>query len=271
MKPLLRQTRALMMIGAFTVATLLVVGGPAAAKGTPNTATGSTPVPVSGLLFGDEFNGPAGSEPNSTQWGAKSFQSSGSLANWNGWNNISENGSGDLVITAVKQSTGRWTTGWLTGKVGYSGPRYVEGRAKVACGTGAWNGATWEWDYPYGAGGLEIDEAEVLGRQASTWQIHLHNWTVSPQKSAGGPVSTGQALCSAFHTYGAAVYSDHVDFYLDGVKRGTLTASQIGLTSLTAFKDVVNTSLNMGGWGGTPTVSGPVSSLVDYIHVYSMP
>lgn len=245
-------------------------GGNATASATVTVSSGGSGLSLGALLFSDEFNGAAGTTPDSTKWGAKSFTSSGSLANWSGWNQISENGSGDVQITAVKQSTGRWNTGWLSGKIGYSGQRYIEARVKIACGYGTWNGPVWEWDYPYGAGGFENDVNESLGREPTNYHTTIHNWTVSPNLQSGISISTGQTLCNGFHTYGAAVYADHVDFYLDGVKVSTRLASAIGLTNLTSFEDVANISLNMGGWGGTPTISGPVSMLVDYIHVYKL-
>ena len=245
--------------------------------GSGGSATASTTVTVSGsglslgsLLFGDEFNGAAGTKPDSTVWGAKSSTSGSSLANWSGWNQISENGSGDVVITAVKQSTGRWDTGWLSGKVGYSGQRYIEARGEIACGYGTWNGLVWEWDYPYGAGGFENDVIESLGKEPTNYHTTIHNWTVSPNLQSGFTVSTGQTLCNSFHNYGAAVYPDRVDFYLDGNKVSTRLASAIGLSDLTTFKDVANISLNMGGWGGTPTITGPATMQVDYIHVYKL-
>jgi hypothetical protein len=230
----------------------------------------TSPLPLGPLLFGDEFNGASGTKPDSSKWGAKSFSSSGSLAVWDGWNQISENGSGDVVITATKQSNGTWNTGWLSGKLGYSGKRYVEARVKIACGYGTWNGPIWEWEYPYGAGGLENDVIESLGKEPSTYHTTLHNWTVSPNLQSGLSVSTGQTLCNGFHTFAAAVYSDHVDYYLDGVKASTRLASAIGLTNLTSYEEVMNVSLNMGGWGGTPTIAGPVSITVDYVHAYQL-
>src|SRR5207244_1506733 len=99
----------------------------------PPPTTTQTPVPIGALLFGDEFNGAVGAKPSTASWGAKQYSSSGSRADWNGLNNVSENGGGDLVITARKESNGRWLTGFLSGKIGYSGARYVEARAKVPC------------------------------------------------------------------------------------------------------------------------------------------
>jgi hypothetical protein len=111
---------------------------------------------------------------------------------------------------------------------------------------------------------------EQLGREPQTYHSTLHYWTApGVGTQSGKTISATSALCDGFHTYGAAVYSDHVDLYLDGQKMASTPASAVGLTDLTAWQDEVNIDLDMGGnWAGTPTVSGPVSMLVDYVHVY---
>lgn len=239
--------------------------------GSGGSATTSTVVTVgsspSALLFGDDFNGAAGSLPSSTLWGAKTGGSNGSVA-WNGWNNVSEDGQGNLVITARKNSSGQWTSSFISGKIGYSGQRHIEARAKVACGAGTWSAPVWEWGYPYGGTpSLEDDVNEQLGDQAQSYHATLHNWNGGTNPQSGKTLSTGQTLCNDFHVYAANVYADHVDFFIDGNKDGTILGSAIGLSDLTTWKVVADIDLNMGGWGGTIGVTGPVSMLVDYIHV----
>src|SRR5947209_263466 len=63
-------------------------------------ATASAPPPVKSLIFGDEFNGAAGTQPGHKVWGAKHF------SNWSGWTHIAENGSGSILLTAYKDSNG---------------------------------------------------------------------------------------------------------------------------------------------------------------------
>ena len=60
------------------------------------TADPTPPVPVKGLIFDDEFNGPVGIQPNHKRWGAKFFK------NWSGWTHIADNGLGSVVLTAYK-------------------------------------------------------------------------------------------------------------------------------------------------------------------------
>lgn len=255
---------------ATTPATTTAVTTTTTTSTTTSTPSG-TPVPVGALLFGDEFNGAAGALPSSTKWGAKTFTSGASGCVWDGWNLVHEDGNGDVILGAQKKSTGGWQCSFISGKTSYSGPRYEEARAKVACGVGTWSAPLWSWASPFGAGGLENDTNEQLGRQPGSYHTTVHNWTVSPQKQSGVNVATSSTLCNGFHVYGAAVYSSHIDYYLDGTKVSTITAAAVGLSNLAGFAEVANVDLNMGGsWAGTPTISGPVSMVVDYVRVYAL-
>jgi hypothetical protein len=223
------------------------------------------PVPVKSLILGAEFNGPAGVQPSHRLWGAKSF------GKWSGWSHIKQNGAGILTLTAYKNTLG-WHMPWLSGKIGYTGPRYVEARASVPCSAGAWSAPIWEWAQPYGrAPDFENDVSEQLGQEPTSYHATLHYWPSSGGNHESGRVVTATSpLCGTFHTYGAAVFSNHVDFYLDGTLTTSIPASAIGLSSLTQWKEVMNIDLAMGGWGGTTTLNSPVVLAVDFIHVYRM-
>ena len=229
------------------------------------TPFATPPVPVKSLIFGVEFNGRAGAQPSHRQWGAKHYD------NWSGWAHIAENGMGSLVLTAYKDSAG-WHTPWLTGKIGYRGPRYVEARAEVPCGAGPWSAPIWEWPYPYGRDpGFENDVAEQIGDHPTRYHATLHHWTSTGTDHKSSKVVTAASpLCGTFHTYGAAVFSNHANFYLDGVLATSIPASAVGLSSLTNWKGVMNADLAMGGLGGRITVRSPVVLRVDFIHVYRM-
>lgn len=223
------------------------------------------------MLFQDDFNGAAGTRPSSTLWAAKgqnAVMHGSALADWNGWQNIALDGNGNVVITARRQPTGRWLSGWLTGKIPYTGPRHIEARAKVAAGVGTWNAPAWEWAYPYGSPWSEVDVCEQLGREPQAYHTTLH---ASATAQAGFANAAHSALAAAFHIYGASVHSDRVDFYLDGVLVRTVTKAQLGgLWPFLTTKTIPNISLNIGGWGGTPTIPGPASLVVDYIRVTAL-
>lgn len=225
-------------------------------------------------LFSDEFNGAAGSEPSSTLWAAKSLTEGTSGTVMDGFTNMQEDGVGNLVITATKESDGKWHSGWLTGQStqSYAAQRYVEANAQVPCGSGTWAAPVWEWASPYGsAPSFEDDVVEQLGRQSTGYNTNIHYFAADGSHSQAGPQlvspSGSPTLCNAFHTYGAAVYTNRVAFYFDGVHQNTEYGSSINLSDLTSISDIPNISLYVGGWGDPVTISGPVSLKVNYLHV----
>ena len=242
----------------------------------PTTTPATTTTPSSSYLFDDEFNGTVGSKPSSSLWNAKTTTMSSGV-HMDGWTNIAEDGTGNVVITASKDSSGVWHSGFLTGNAGGfsvgGSPYDVQARAEVACGAGTWSSPIWTWGAPYGASpSIEDDVIEHLdGKEPNGYHATLHNWNGGSNPQKGQLVSTGLPLCQGFHTYEARVYADHVDYYFDGTLEATATASSVGLSNLLTSKQVPNISLNMGGWAGTPTISGPASIKVDYIRVSALP
>lgn len=241
---------------------------------TTTVGTTTSPPPPS-YLFDDEFNGAAGSTPSSTLWGAKTSTAGNGSAHWNGWNQVSEDGSGNLVITAQKIG-GTWQSAFLSGTTafGSGAPYHIEARAKLACGAGMWNAPVWTWEAPYGAApGFENDVNEALTGKDAAGQYHatLHNWNGGTNPQSGDLLSTGSStLCTAFHTYGADVYGDHVDYFFDGSLVDTITAAQISATNLDSYSQVANIDLNMGGWGGTIGSETSATMTVDYIRVSAL-
>lgn len=217
----------------------------------------------------DEFDGLAGAKPSFARWDAKQFTATnGSVVYWNGYSNVTLDGAGHLDIAAVRQANGQWFSAWLSGKTAYSGPRFVVARAKVPGGLGPWSGPVWELDAPYGAHGLELDVAEQLGWEPTSYHTTAHA-NASTQVSDGNDVAV--ALADGYHDYEAAVYVDHVDFYLDGRYIRTITAAQLGSWAFTTTPMVLNVDLDMGGWGGMvdPSLPSPQHELVDFERVYT--
>ncbi len=220
-------------------------------------------------VVSDDFTGASGVKPDSTRWGAKTFTATnGSVVYWNGLNNVQLDGTGNLDIFAQKTASG-WNSSWISGNKSYTGTRYVEARARVAGGSGPWSAPIWEWDAPYGATALENDVIEQLGTEPTSYHTTLHPIGVSASSKLN---NTNQTLSNDYHTYGAAVYADRVDYYFDGAKIQTITKAELSNRwgfDTTAM--VLNINLDMGGWGGTPSPSlpSPTHMLVDYIRVYT--
>ena len=173
----------------------------------------------------DDFTGNAGTKPSNSKWGAKTFTATnGSVVYWNGLNNVQLDGAGNLDIYAMRQASGTWNSSWISGTQSYSGPRYVEARAKVAGGQGPWSAPIWEWDAPYGSLGTENDVIEQLGIEPLSYHTTLH----SGGTDIGKNNATTSTLANDYHVYGAAIYVDKVDYYLDGVKIPLIPKTEIG-------------------------------------------
>lgn len=248
---------------------------------TVNTSSGdnnvssplSTNLGLKTLAFDDEFNGAAGSGPDSTKWGAKTQLAGapGSNAYFNGPNNVHMDGKGNLDIHAILQSSGVWDSAELESKFGASPPYLYEARAKVSGVYGMWNAPAWDWSYPYGKTcGYEIDNSEQLAKQPTTTNFTMHGCTSSLTNS----VKTPYTLADDFHIYSTAVYADHADFYLDGVKYATISASQVPSWQGSSGEHSFLTDLDAGtcgSWADCPSPSGPTTAdmLIDWYHVYT--
>jgi Bacterial Ig domain/Glycosyl hydrolases family 16 len=236
----------------------------AAPAPTPSPTPTPTPSPVSlgAVIFEDHFNGPAGAKPDTVnKWNAHSGHAGLGLGYWNGLNNMALDGNGNLIITANKISSSLWNSGFLTSKPGWTGKRFLETRAKCAPGVGTWNGPWWEWSWPWGSSGYEIDVVEQLGREPEVNHTTLHH----PPSQKGNPDQLGVVAANDFHLYAAAIYPDHIDFFFDNRKVWSVKGADVGLADLTKEKMSGCVQLNMGGWGGTPTVPGPCKLVVDYV------
>jgi hypothetical protein len=218
----------------------------------------------------DTFDGAAGTKPSSTRWDGKLYQAGDNACFWNGMTNASLDGNGNLDIVARKDAAGKWTSAFLSGKIAYSGPRYIESRGKVSGVKGAWSGPVWEWDFPYGSVGTENDIIEQLASEPAAYHTTLH---VHGGAQSGAKVATASVLAADYHVYACAVYADRVDYYLDNNPTPVSTIKKTDLGGIWGFDTspmCLNINLNMGGWGGTidPAVA-EAHLLVDYVNVFT--
>ena len=230
------------------------------------------PVPVGALLFSDEFTG---TTIDTHKWEGKHYRAD-SGTQWDYLNYAHVDGAGNLVINAVKSSTGQWFSSFLAGIAAngfsYKGPRYVEARVKVPSGVGTFPACPWEWAAPWGAGPIEIDYMEILGKEVTKLHTTVHPWLPAGDHPVGNATDAGVDLSLDFHRYGGAVYANHVDFYLDGRRVWTADLSASGLNDLTSYPVVPCIDLDMGGsWAGPvdPAMTS-ASMLVNYFRVWRM-
>lgn len=199
-------------------------------------STGSARV-VGTSKFGDDFNGALNSEPSSTDWtffGSGGCQTSANLT-YCGTNTMGEDGAGNLKMQAVL-SSGTWYGAWLTSKTTYSGERYLEVRAKLACSADTGFSTDTAFEVGSGSPHLELNPAELdTGEGASPNNFdYKHNmgtnyWMDATHKAYHTRFQTESTQqCGAFHKYGMAVYSDHIDFFYDGAKELTVNKNDCG-------------------------------------------
>jgi hypothetical protein len=234
------------------------------------------------LAFADEFTGGAGIKPSSTNWGFKSFSGNSccSIAYFDGNNQTSLDGSGNLDIRAVRMvsssGTTFWDTAWMESKVGVTPPLLYEARAKVPATYGMWSAPAWSYPYPYGtACGGEVDNVEQLAKTPSSAAESIH-WCDSSNTSHSLTryASTPTNLTSDYHTYTAALYPDHIDYYVDGIKYNSFSKTDTSGYWPFGLKMSFNIDLDVGKcgtWADCPpaTAPGTADMLVDYFRVYT--
>jgi uncharacterized protein (TIGR03437 family) len=282
------------------MASAVVVAAASAAAQTAPALTGWH------LVWSDEFNGTAGSPPDPTNWNYD-------LGNNGGWgnheletytnspNNVFQDGLGNLVIQAIRDSSGNFTSARLqTGAPGASTQTtdlswqygLVEARIKLPFGLGVWP-AFWMLGESietviWPACG-EVDIMENFGTFNNN--VSINNGTIHgpSSSSAGAPDYNGGAGIGASITlpFGETVYDDYhvyalqwspnsVEFFVDGVSYETPTPASLPLGAPWVFNAPFFILLNLaiGGPGtflGTPDPSAPFPNqelVVDYVRVY---
>ena len=180
---------------------------------------------------------------------------------------------GILAITALKDPTGRWTSGLIaaadaTGAGAGTRYGYFEARMKMPPGPGTWPAFWLAALKPVASsdGNVEIDVIEYYGQFTAAYQAVMHVWYKDSAKSRGEghkiDVADG-SLVADYHTFGVDLSPQAVVFFLDG-KRVWSSPTPRELDG--PMYPIVNLALG-SGWPIDRTPS-PSSLLVDYVHVY---
>jgi chitodextrinase len=250
--------------------------------------------PTSNYLFDDEFNGAAGTTPDTSKWqiyGGSQPPRWGLECFVNDANHIAQDGNGNLVLTATynpggvpcTNGSGSYESGGLhTGALGTSFFNYkfgkAEARIKVPCqsGTGLWpawwqSGSTASLPWPNGG---EIDNLEVMkdGGAGLNAQQTIHgpttaggSWQLNYSNVASSP------LCNDYHVYGTDWRLGKIDFLIDGNVVHTVTPANLSSGQTWPFDvnpEQLILDLQVGSWGGTvDNATLPQSMLVDWVRV----
>ncbi|MFC7439743.1 glycoside hydrolase family 16 protein [Laceyella putida] len=277
----------------------------------PAGANASVPPTPPGwsLAFSDDFNGAQGSGVDRTKWIYDIGHSyPGGAANWgtgeieymtDSTNNVYQDGSGHLVIKAIRDAGGGWTSGRIeTQRTDFQPPAggvmRVEASIQLPNVTGAAAQGYWPafwmlgapfrgnyWNWPSIG---EIDIMENVNGANTVWGT-LH-CGVNP----GGPCNEtsgiggnrsgfSPSLQTAYHTYAVewdrSVSPEQIRWYVDGSLFHTVSANQVDATTWAnatnhGFFIILNLAMG-GGWPGNPTPStaSGASMNVDYVAVWT--
>ncbi|GIG41780.1 glycoside hydrolase family 16 protein [Cellulomonas phragmiteti] len=273
------RTRLLSAALAAVVLTTPVLAAAAAASPAAALTGGPAPAAVGDVLWSQEFDGPAGTSPDTTQWrfdtGANGWGNA-ELQNYTtSRDNSALDGEGNLVLTARKQADGSYTSARLTtkGKVALTYGR-IEARIKLPKGQGIWpafwmlgdNNATWP------ATG-EIDIMEYVGKEPN----YVYGTVHGPGYLGAGGISgayrhpQNQDFADAFHTYAIDWKPGEITWLVDGQQYHRVTRSDVGANPWlfdAPFYLLLNVAVG-GEWPGYPdaTTSFPQQMKVDWIRV----
>ncbi|MEU5880485.1 glycoside hydrolase family 16 protein [Spirillospora sp. NPDC047279] len=245
------------------LAVLVSLAIPAAAL----TAQASVPPPPAGwsLVWSDDFDGPAGSPPSSSNWQFDIGHGyPGGPGNWGTGEiqrytsdaaNVGLDGGGNLRITPIRSGSGEWTSARLETRRADFKPAdgrilRIEGRIQMPNVTGAqalgywpafWAlGAPYRGDYWNWPAIGEFDIMENVNGINSVWGV-LH-CGVNPggpcNETSGlgaGRACPGSSCQSAMHTYrfewDRGVSPDQLRWYVDGQQFHGVNQSQFDATT----------------------------------------
>ncbi|MGW5127006.1 glycoside hydrolase family 16 protein [Streptomyces sp. NPDC004069] len=269
--------------------------GLAAAAATAGTlpASASAPTPPSGWtqVFLDDFDGPAGSGVDTSNWQYDTGTSyPGGAANWgtgeietmtSSTSNVALDGNGNLLITPLRDAAGNWTSGRIeTRRTDFQPPAggklRVQARVRMPDVTGAAAKGYWPafwtlgapfrgdyWNWP-GVGELDIME-NVQGLNTNWATMHCGTNPDGPCNETtgiGGSTSCAGTTCQAgFHTYAMewdkSTSPEEIRFSVDDVNFHTVKASQVDATTwANATNHGYFVILNVAMGGGFPDAFG---------------
>jgi uncharacterized protein (TIGR03437 family) len=249
------------------------------------------------LVWSDEFNGAAGAAPDPTKWnydlGGGGWGNGEAETYTNSPNNVFQDGQGNLVIQAIRDTDGNFTSARLqTGAPGASTQTtdlswqygLVEARIKLPFGLGVWP-AFWMLgedietvSWPTCG---ELDIMENFGTFNNN--VSINNGTAhGPGYSGGSGITAaitlpfGETVYDDYHIYDMLWSQNSIQFLVDGVVYNTVTPASIPTGDQWVFNAPFFVLLNLaiGGSGtflGTPDPTAPFPNqdlVVDYVRVY---
>jgi beta-glucanase (GH16 family) len=252
------------------------------------------------LVWSDEFNAAANTAPDPAKWNfdlGGGGWGNGELETYtNATANIFQDGQGHLVIRAIRDAAGQFTSARIrTGLADSSGKDHVnlswqygriEARIKLPFGPGVWPAfwllgsdfSTISWPF---CG--EIDILENFGSKiddASTIHSTLHGPPQNSNFAGTGLSSTyklpgGQKLTDDFHLFAVETAPDSIAFSVDGVVFKRFTPASLPPNAQWVFNKPFFILFNLAVGGpntflGSPAPGTPFPQdmAIDYVRVY---
>jgi beta-glucanase (GH16 family) len=236
------------------------------------------------LVWSDEFDGPPGSQPDPAKWtydlGGGGWGNQELEIYTNGPENVSLDGEGRLVIRAIRESDGRYTSARLKTQ-GLFGAQYgkIEARIRVPKGQGIWP-AFWMLGVDIAQIGWprcgEIDILENIGKEPAIVHATVHG----PGYSGGNGIGSqlvlqgGARLADDFHIFAVEWSPSSLEFFLDGRSYHRVTPARLPAGAQWVFDHPFFLLLNVavgGNWPGNPdaTTEFPQTMLVDWVRVWA--
>jgi hypothetical protein len=258
-------------------------------------------------IWSDEFNGAAGTGVDTSTWKydtGTGFGTGEIETMTTSTANVHQDGSGHVLITALRDSSGNWTSGrFETIRDDFAAPAGGELAVEAsiqqpnvsgAAGEGYWP-AFWMLGTPFRTDGGqwpkdgEVDILEDVNGLSSVYgTLHCGTNPGGPCNETSG-IGSGQRACpgcqTGFHTYRVeidrSVSPEQIRWYLDGSNYFTVSANQVDPTTWSNAVDhafFIIFDLAMGGGfpngvaGHTTPTSATVSGasmIVDYVRVFT--
>lgn len=234
------------------------------------------------LVWSDEFEGDSGIAPKSTHWvfdlgtGQNGWGNNELQTYTNRPQNISLDGSGNLVITAVRDGSGNYTSARIKTE-GLFSQQFgrIEARIKTPTGAGIWP-AFWMLgnnikDVGWPQCG-EIDIMEQKGNFSNITYGSLHG----PGYSAGEAITTPYGLKNDrfdnnFNLYAVEWGENYIDFFVNDFLFKRVTPADVPGEWVynQPFFLILNVAVG-GAFVGPPNANTPFpcSMYIDYVRVY---
>lgn len=262
------------------------------------SCSGLGAAPASELVWSDEFDGPAGSQPDFDIWTPEIGDGN------NGWGNAERqaytadaanlflDGQGHLVIRAL-ETGGNAPSCYYGGPCEYTSARIttartvevtygrIEARIKVPHGQGIWP-AFWMLGNDVRRVGWpesgEIDIMEHIGREPNLIHGTIHGPGYSDAASIGRSTTLPgrEPIANDFHVFAVDWTPESITWSLDDRPYFTVDQGDLPARARWVFDHPFYIILNVavgGDWPGDPdaTTQFPQEMLVDYVRVYALP